>query len=122
MAKQKTTAADLAPTISADSAAAAAFKLDPHLVKLMWDEPFFSSILRKVSKIRSAAVPTAGVTTDGGDIRMLWNPEFLASLTASQVKGLLKHECYHLIFEHTTTRRHEPHRVWNWATPCCFPN
>ena len=116
MKKEKTTAADLAPTTEADSAAAAAFKLDPHLVKLMWDEPFFSSILRKVSKIRSTSIPTAGVTTSNGDIRMLWNPKFLASLTASQVKGLLKHECYHLIFEHTTTRRHEPHLVWNWAT------
>ena len=47
---------------------------------------------------------------------MWWNPEFLASLNPAEVKGLLKHECYHLVFEHTTTRRHEPHIVWNYGT------
>ena len=32
------------------------------------------------------------------------------------MKGLLKHECLHLVFEHTTTRRHTPHIIWNYAT------
>ena len=50
------------------------------------------------------------------DITMLWNPRFLAALSTRHVIGVMKHECYHLIFEHTTTRRHDPHRVWNYAT------
>jgi predicted metal-dependent peptidase len=49
-------------------------------------------------------------------ITMWWNPKFVAGLTPAQIKGLLKHECYHLVFEHTTTRRHEPHLIWNYAT------
>ena len=39
---------------------------------------------------------------------------------AKQVKGLLKHECYHLVFEHTTQRKHEPHIIWNYGTDCAI--
>ena len=116
MAKQETTATDIAPAKLADDKAAANFKLDPHLINLMWSEPFFSKILRKVTKRKTDSIPTAGVLAKDGQLQMWWNPKFLATLTPAQVKGLLKHECYHLIFEHTTTRRHDPHIIWNYAT------
>ena len=112
----KGTEVNLAPVREADDAAAAAFRLDPHLISLMWDEPFFSKILRPVTKVRTNSIPTAGVLAKDGDIKMWWNPKFLAGLTPLQVKGLLKHECFHLIFGHTTTRKHTPHIVWNYAT------
>ena len=95
---------------------AARFSLDPHLINLMMPEPFFSKVLRPITKVRTEEIPTAGVLAKEGDIKMWWNPAFLAALTPKQVKGLLKHECYHLVFEHTTTRRHTPHIIWNYAT------
>ena len=95
---------------------AAAFDLDPHLVNLMWDEPFFSRVLRSVSKVRTEEIPTAGVLAKDGELTMWWNPRFLAGLTPKQVKGLLKHEAFHLVFEHTTTRRMDPHTLHNYAT------
>jgi len=107
---------DLAPVKEVTPEMAAAFELDPHLIRLMWDEPFFSRILRQVTKVKTTKIPTAGVLAKEGDIKMWWNPAFMAGLTSEQVKGLLKHECFHLIFEHTTTRRHEPHILWNYAT------
>ena len=117
MAKSdKGTNVDLAPVKEVSEAEANAFRLDPHLISLMWDEPFFSKVLRSVTKVKSDEIPTAGVLAKEGDIKMWWNPKFLAGLTKEQVKGLLKHECFHLIFEHTTTRRHDPHVVWNYAT------
>ncbi len=116
MAKDTGTSTDLAPVKEATDEEAAAFRLDPHLISLMWDEPFFSKILRTVTKVKTDAIPTAGVLAREGDVKMWWNPKFLATLTSAQVKGLLKHECYHLIFEHTTTRKHDPHIVWNYAT------
>ena len=97
-------------------AQADAFDLDPHLINLMWDEPFFSKVLRPVTKIRSEEISTAGVLAKDGDINMWWNPYFVAGLTSKQVKGLLKHECFHLVLEHTTTRRMEPHVLHNYAT------
>ena len=116
MAKNETTATEIAPAKLADEAAAAKFELDPHLINLMWSEPFFSKILRRVTKRKTDSIPTAGVMAKDGQLMMWWNPRFLASLTSAQVKGLLKHECYHLVFEHTTTRRHDPHIIWNYAT------
>ena len=92
------------------------FDLAPHLIRLMWDEPFFARILRTVNKTSTQAIPTAGVLAREGDIHFWYNPAFLAGLTPQKIKGLLKHECYHLVFEHTTTRRHEPHIIWNYAT------
>lgn len=97
-------------------AEAEAFELTPHLIRLMWDEPFFSRILRGVTKIKTDVIPTAGVLAKDGEVRFWWNPKFLAGLSPNEIKGLIKHECYHLVFEHTTTRRRDPHIVWNYAT------
>lgn len=94
----------------------AAFDLSPHLIRLMWDEPFFANVLRTIQKTKTTMIPTAGVTAKGGEVKFFWNPEFLASLSADEVKGLLKHECYHLIFDHTTSRARDPHIIWNYAT------
>ncbi len=111
----KGTSTDIAPVKHADDAAANNFDLDKFLVKLQLEEPFFCKVLRKVTKVKTFAIATAGVLAKDGDIKMWWNPKFLATLTPRQVIGLLKHECYHLVFEHTTTRRYEPHLVWNYS-------
>jgi len=92
------------------------FDLDPHLIRLMWEEPFFARVIRTIKKIKTDAIPTAGVLAKDGEVTMWWNPKFLAGLTPSEVKGLLKHECYHLVFQHTTKRRKDPHVIWNYAT------
>ena len=112
-----TTATDI-PTAKTQltEAELAAFDLGNHLTALMWDEPFFSAMLRDVTKIETDSIPTAGVLAKDGDIKMWWNRSFLAGLNSKQVKGLLKHEVYHLVFEHTTSRKKTPHIVHNYAT------
>lgn len=112
----KGTSTDIVGATSVSKEEAESFELDPHLLNLMWDEPFFSSILRPITKIRTDKIPTAGVLAKEGAITMWWNPMFVASLGTEKVKGLLKHECYHLVFEHTTQRKHDPHILWNYAT------
>ena len=89
---------DIAPVKEVTDAEAAKFKLDPHLIKLMWDEPFFSKVLRPITKVKTSAIPTAGVLAKDGDIKMWWNPKFVAALNSKEIKGLLKHECFHLVF------------------------
>ena len=95
---------------------AAEFKLDPYLVRLLIDEPFFSTILRLTTKVRTSDLPTAGVTVKGDVFTLYWNPLFTSSLKKKQVKGLMKHECYHLILKHCTSRKQDPHLLWNIAT------
>jgi predicted metal-dependent peptidase len=95
---------------------AANFEIDAHLVRLMFDEPFYAHILRSVKLEKSDAIPTAGVLAQDGEVRMWWNPRFLASLTEEEVQGLLIHECWHIVLQHTTSRRMDPHRIHNYAT------
>ncbi len=91
------------------------FNIDPHIIALMLHEPFYAKVLRGVSKVCTKSIPTAGVLAKEGDIKMWYNPGFMASLTDLEVRGLLKHEALHLALMHTTTRRLTPHNVHNWA-------
>src|SRR6056300_636213 len=75
------------------------------LVKFLLEEPFFASIIRSVRKERVSFIPTAGVGYQDTSIILYWNPDFLSGLSIYQIFGLLKHECYHLIFRHLTSRK-----------------
>ena len=111
----------IVPPVTA--AEAAAFDMDDHLVKLLLEEPFYGRITRCLTKIESDKIPTAGVTVKDGNLVLYWNREFCAGLIKegkSKVKGLLKHEALHLVFEHCTTRRLSPHSVANIAADCAI--
>ena len=110
------TSVELKPASHITDDEAEVVKLDPYLLDLLWNEPFFSHILRTVTKVRTDSIPTAGVSAKDGNVRLWWNPKFIGGLAPRKIRGLLKHECWHIIFEHITTRRHEPHLLWNYAT------
>ena len=81
------------------------FDLKLHAYRLLMDEPFFAALSRKIEKRAVTSIPTAGVRVDPetAQFEMIYNPDFFASLPEEQVKGVLKHEFYHLIFEHVTS-------------------
>jgi predicted metal-dependent peptidase len=111
----------IVPTVTPEEAAA--FDIDDHLVKLLLEEPFYGRITRCLTKVESTDLPTAGVTSKDGNLTLYWNREFCAGLLkegANKMKGLLKHESMHLIFEHCTTRRLDPHTVANIAADCAI--
>ena len=96
------------------------FDLNKYTARLMFDEPFFAAISRRVDKRASSAVPTAGVRVNPstGYFEMLYNPEFFEKLTDVQRLGVLKHEFYHLVFCHVTERLPDEgmSKIWNVAT------
>ena len=96
------------------------FDLNKHTARLLMQEPFFAGISRRVDKTASTAIPTAGVRLNKatGFFEMLYNPEFFEGLTDKQKLGVLKHEFYHLIFQHVTERLPEDgmSKIWNVAT------
>ena len=95
------------------------FDLNKHTARLLMEEPFFAALSRRIDKKASAAVPTAGVrVTDDGHFEMVYNPDFFEKLTDVHRAGVLKHEFYHLIFEHVTGRLPEEGmtKKWNFAT------
>jgi predicted metal-dependent peptidase len=93
------------------------FDLKLHAYRLLMDEPFFAALSRKIEKRADHSIPTAGVRVcpDTAQFEMIYNPDFFASLPEEHVRGVLKHEFYHLIFEHVTSRKPEGvnHKVWN---------
>ena len=95
------------------------FDLQLHAYRLLMDEPFFAALSRKIEKRASNAIPTAGVRVDPetAQFEMIYNPEFFASLPEEHVRGVLKHEFYHLIFDHVTSRKPEGvnPKAWNIA-------
>ncbi len=98
------------------------FDLSKHTARLLMSEPFFASISRRIDKTASKAIPTAGVRLNKstGYFEMLYNPDFFEGLPDRQKLGVLKHEFYHLILQHTTTRNPDPDgkvsKAWNVAT------
>ena len=91
-------------------------KFNKLMVQFLLDEPFFASIVINLKKIKTLSIPTAGVTVKDHSIVLYWNPDFVASLTPKKFFGLMKHECYHLIFQHVVSRKQDPHLLWNIAT------
>jgi predicted metal-dependent peptidase len=95
---------------------AESFKLSNHLVKMLLKEPFFATVLRDMAKVKTESIPTAGVTVREGELNLFWNPMFFAGLKGPHVTGVLKHECWHLILKHCTSRKQDMHFLWNIAT------
>lgn len=99
--------------------------LSPHVTGLLFDEAFFGHIVRHINFSASDRLDTAGVYVKDGDLFMEWSPDFMSSLTNKQVKGLLKHEVFHLVFQHCTKRSLTPHNVANLAADlainCAIP-
>lgn len=111
----------IVPPVTAEEAAA--FSMDHHLVSLLLEEPFYGRITRCLTKVESDKLPTAGVSVKDGNLVLYWNREFCAGLIKEgpkKVKGLLKHEALHLVFEHCTARRLNPHQVANIAADCAI--
>lgn len=95
------------------------FDLNEHTYRLLESEPFFASLSRRINKSATTAISTAGVrVTKDGRFEMVYNPAFFASLTPKQRSGVLKHEFYHLIFDHVTGRLPPEGmtKMWNIAT------
>ena len=96
------------------------FNIDYHTVQLLLQEPFWGHISRRISKIETDKIPTAGVTVKDGDLRMYYNPDFCQKLVDEEgekkIVGLLKHELCHLFYEHVTSRKRDPAIIHNYAT------
>lgn len=94
------------------------FNLDRHIIVFLQINAFFCSISRSLKKVPTKEIPTAAICYDPrtDDVCLAWNPDFFAGLTDWEIRGVLTHEFYHLVFCHLTARRKSPPRMWNVAT------
>lgn len=98
-------------------------EFDFDFLKVYMDDNFLGTVSLGVTKLADFKMPTAyvGVRPNGKnhDIVMGYNPNFFRSLSPRQRKGVIKHEMYHLIFQHIFERAPgDKHYqvLWNWAT------
>lgn len=78
---------------------------------LLLDHPFFGSLLYRLKDRESLAVKT--MATDG--VSLLWNPEFVQTLTAATLAGTLAHEVMHPALHHHLRRSGRDPKRWNVA-------
>ena len=96
------------------------FDLNQHTFALLCNEPFFAALSRRITKKATTIIPTAGVKLNEktAQFEMVYNPSFFETLTDTEVRGVLKHEFYHIIYEHVTGRLPAEGMsiMWNIAT------
>ena len=96
------------------------FDLNKHVFRLLQEEPFFAALSRRIDKRETKSIPTAGVCVnpDTAQFEMIYNQDFFDKLTDLQRKDVLKHEFYHLVFLHVTSRKPDgiSPLAWNFAT------
>ena len=78
---------------------------------LILDQPFFGTLCIKLKFVESLAIPTAA--TDG--IRIYYNPFFMDSLSADELKMVLAHEVMHCACDHSGRMNERHIRKWNVA-------
>lgn len=96
------------------------FDLNEYTFALLRQEPFFAALSRRITKMATNSIPTAGVciNKNTAQFEMIYNPEFMSSLKPTHMQGVLMHEFYHIIFEHVTGRLPPEgmNMMWNVAT------
>lgn len=109
------------------------YDFDLNSVGWLQVSPFLSEFTRWIRK-RASVKSTGGLSVDTAaavynakteEVEIIFNPRFMASCADKQSApglvdpngcGVNEHEHFHLIFQHVTSRRREPHSLWNIAT------
>lgn len=98
-------------------------EFDHDFLKVYMNDPFIGTVSAEVTKVADYDMPTAyvGVRPNGRrhEVIMGFNPNFFKSLSPSQRQGVIKHEMYHLIFQHIFERApgdKDYQILWNWGT------
>ena len=95
------------------------YNINDHVYRLLLSEPFFAHLSRMINKMPTKSIPTAGVRVnpETAQFEMIYNPDFFEKLPENQVRGVLIHEFYHLVFGHVTDRLPESvdKKMWNIA-------
>lgn len=83
-----------------------AFDLEFEIHNLLREEPFFAKISRRMKKVATESIPTAGVRLNKETLsyELLYNSKFFAELSSIHRLGVLMHEFYHVALGHCFER------------------
>lgn len=99
-------------------------EFDGDFLHVYMNDPFLGQISMEITKRIDLTVPTAyiGLRRDARqnyEIIMGYNPKFMRSLGKAERVGVIRHELYHLIFQHVLGRGvsdPDNQKLYNWAT------
>lgn len=97
--------------------------LEKAIHQLLQEEPFFGHFILNSTIIYDPPnLPTAAAAVRNGVPILLFNTQFLASMSEPQRKGVLKHEIMHLLFAHVNMMPKNPVDMmrWNLAMDCAI--
>jgi len=94
----------------------AALKVARCITKLAIHHPFFGAVAFRLDIKDSVDVPT--MATNG--LSIMWNREFVDSITEAHTMGVLVHEIYHVILKHHLRRGDRNPQGWNVAADLCI--
>ncbi len=80
-------------------------------VTLLLDHPFFGTLLFRLGAKPCRSIAT--MATDG--VSLFYNPEFVDTLNAAELAGVLAHEVMHPALQHHTRRGDRDQLRWNMA-------
>ena len=92
-------------------ATAVAIRIQKARTALLLDHPFFGTLLFRLKGRETTSVKT--MATDG--ISLFYNPEFVATLSAPELTGVLAHEVLHPALQHHVRRSDRSPVRWNRA-------
>src|SRR5260370_32378956 len=78
---------------------------------LLLDHPFFGTLLFRLGGRPSSSIAT--MATDG--VSLFYNPEFVDTMNAAELAGVLAHEVMHPALQHHTRRGDRDQARWNIA-------
>ncbi|MBU1067849.1 hypothetical protein KKE60_08685 [Patescibacteria group bacterium] len=79
---------------------------------LVLSQPFFGHLL--LTKLHMGPEPTCEtMRTNGRDL--VYNPQYVDTLSLDECKGVLAHEVYHCVLQHTLRRGDRDPQTWNRA-------
>jgi len=97
--------------ISLSSSVPSGLRIQKARTTLLLDHPFFGTLLFRLGGKASRSVAT--MATDG--VSLFYNPEFVDTLNAAELAGVLAHEVMHPALQHHTRRGDRDRARWNMA-------
>lgn len=97
-------------------------KLERTITQLWMDEPFLGGVSMTITKRLDTSCKTAYVGVNKHrftEIMMGFNPSFFDEQSMAKGKGLIKHEVYHVLFQHIFDRipaDKDKRLIWNFGT------
>lgn len=98
-------------------------KLESAISKLVTFQPLYGEVFLHLNKKENCSIPTLAVgVIRRVDLALYYNPDFVDSLSSTELRSVLKHEALHVLLHHLTRAKHfafNP-RGYNIAADCAI--